>query len=49
MRSPRRLTSDWLSAASGRGAIGSALLGGVSHALAAHTKRPALIAPQHPS
>ena len=38
-----------VSAASGRGAIGSALLGGVSHALAAHTKRPALIAPQHPS
>jgi nucleotide-binding universal stress UspA family protein len=28
----------------GRGAIGS-----VSHALAAHTKRPVLIAPQHPS
>ena len=33
----------------GRGAIGSALLGSVSHALAAHTKRPVLIAPQHPS
>ena len=33
----------------GRGAIGSALLGSVSHALAAHTKRPLLIAPQHPS
>ncbi len=32
----------------GRGAIGSALLGSVSHALAAHTKRPVLIAPQHP-
>jgi nucleotide-binding universal stress UspA family protein len=31
----------------GRGAIGSALLGSVSHALAAHTKRPVLIAPQH--
>jgi nucleotide-binding universal stress UspA family protein len=31
----------------GRGAIGSALLGSVSHALAAHTKRPLLIAPQH--
>jgi nucleotide-binding universal stress UspA family protein len=30
----------------GRGAIGSALLGSVSHALAAHTKRPLLIAPQ---
>ena len=33
----------------GRGRIGSALLGSVSHALAAHTKRPVLIAPQHPS
>ncbi len=33
----------------GRGAICSALLGSVSHALAAHTKRPVLIAPQHPS
>jgi nucleotide-binding universal stress UspA family protein len=33
----------------GRGAIGSALLGSVSHALAAHTRRPVLIAPQHPS
>jgi nucleotide-binding universal stress UspA family protein len=33
----------------GRGSIGSALLGSVSHALAAHTKRPVLIAPQHPS
>jgi nucleotide-binding universal stress UspA family protein len=33
----------------GRGAIASALLGSVSHALAAHTKRPILIAPQHPS
>jgi nucleotide-binding universal stress UspA family protein len=33
----------------GRGAIGSALLGSVSHALAAQTKRPLLIAPQHPS
>jgi nucleotide-binding universal stress UspA family protein len=32
----------------GRGAIGSALLGSVSHALAAHTRRPVLIAPQHP-
>lgn len=30
----------------GRGAIGSALLGSVSHALAVHTKRPLLIAPQ---
>jgi nucleotide-binding universal stress UspA family protein len=33
----------------GRGMLGSALLGSVSHALAAHTKRPVLIAPQHPS
>jgi nucleotide-binding universal stress UspA family protein len=33
----------------GRGAIGSALLRSVSHALAAHAKRPVLIAPQHPS
>jgi nucleotide-binding universal stress UspA family protein len=33
----------------GRGRLGSALLGSVSHALAAHTKRPLLIAPQHPS
>jgi nucleotide-binding universal stress UspA family protein len=33
----------------GRGMIGSALLGSVSHALATHTKRPLLIAPQHPS
>jgi nucleotide-binding universal stress UspA family protein len=33
----------------GRGPIGSALLGSVSHALAAHTKRPVLIAPQHPA
>ena len=32
----------------GRGAIGSALLGSVSHALATHTRRPLLIAPQHP-
>jgi nucleotide-binding universal stress UspA family protein len=33
----------------GRGVIGSALLGSVSHALASRTKRPLLIAPQHPS
>ena len=33
----------------GRGPVGSALLGSVSHALAAHTKRPVLIAPQHPA
>jgi nucleotide-binding universal stress UspA family protein len=32
----------------GRGVMASALLGSVSHALAAHTKRPLLIAPQHP-
>ena len=32
----------------GRGAISSALLGSVSHALASHTTRPVLIAPQHP-
>jgi nucleotide-binding universal stress UspA family protein len=31
----------------GRGMIGSAVLGSISHALAAHTKRPVLIAPQH--
>jgi nucleotide-binding universal stress UspA family protein len=33
----------------GRGVISSALLGSVSHALAVHTKRPILIAPQHPA
>ena len=33
----------------GRGLIGSALLGSVTHALAAHTKRPLLIAPQQTS
>jgi nucleotide-binding universal stress UspA family protein len=31
----------------GRGPVTSALLGSVSHALASHTKRPVLIAPQH--
>jgi nucleotide-binding universal stress UspA family protein len=33
----------------GRGPVGSALLGSISHALAAHTRRPVLIAPQHPA
>ena len=33
----------------GRSAVAGALFGSVSHALAAHTKRPVLIAPQHPS
>jgi nucleotide-binding universal stress UspA family protein len=33
----------------GGGPVSSALLESVSHALAAHTKRPVLIAPQHPS
>ena len=33
----------------GRGTMRSALLGSVSHALAAHTQRPVLIAPQHAS
>jgi nucleotide-binding universal stress UspA family protein len=33
----------------GRGSLSSALLGSVSHALAAHTRRPVLIAPQHPA
>jgi nucleotide-binding universal stress UspA family protein len=33
----------------GRGAIGSALLGSVSHALASHAKRAVLIAPEHVS
>jgi len=33
----------------GRGALSSALLGSVSHALAVHAKRPVLIAPQHPT
>ena len=31
----------------GRGAIRSAVLGSVSHALSAHTDRPVLIAPEH--
>jgi nucleotide-binding universal stress UspA family protein len=33
----------------GRGTVESALLGSVSHTLAAHTRRPVLIAPHHPS
>jgi nucleotide-binding universal stress UspA family protein len=33
----------------GRSAVRSAVLGSVSHALASHTRRPLLIAPQHPS
>jgi nucleotide-binding universal stress UspA family protein len=33
----------------GRGALRSAVLGSVSHTLASNTKRPLLIAPQHPS
>jgi nucleotide-binding universal stress UspA family protein len=33
----------------GRGPMSSALLGSVSHALAAHAKRPVLISPQHVS
>jgi nucleotide-binding universal stress UspA family protein len=32
----------------GRGALRSTLLGSVSHTLASHTKRPILIAPEHP-
>ncbi len=33
----------------GRGALRSTLLGSVSHTLASHTRRPILIAPQHPA
>ena len=33
----------------GRGPVTSAVLGSVSHALASHTRRPLLIAPQHPA
>jgi nucleotide-binding universal stress UspA family protein len=33
----------------GRGALRSALLGSVSHALASHTRRPLLITPEHPA
>jgi nucleotide-binding universal stress UspA family protein len=32
----------------GRGILRSALLGSVSHTLASHTRRPILIAPEHP-
>jgi nucleotide-binding universal stress UspA family protein len=32
----------------GRGAVRSALLGSVSHALASHARHPVLIAPEHP-
>jgi nucleotide-binding universal stress UspA family protein len=33
----------------GRGTLTSALLGSVSHTLASHTRRPILIAPEHPA
>lgn len=33
----------------GRGALRSTLLGSVSHTLASHTRRPILIAPEHPA
>jgi nucleotide-binding universal stress UspA family protein len=33
----------------GRGVLRSTLLGSVSHALASHTRRPILIAPEHPA
>jgi nucleotide-binding universal stress UspA family protein len=33
----------------GRGVLRSALLGSVSHTLASHTRRPILIAPEHPA
>ena len=33
----------------GRGALTDALLGSVSHTLASHTRRPILIAPEHPA
>jgi len=33
----------------GRGALRSTLLGSVSHSLASHTRRPVLIAPEHPA
>jgi nucleotide-binding universal stress UspA family protein len=32
----------------GRGVLRSTLLGSVSHTLASHTRRPILIAPEHP-
>jgi nucleotide-binding universal stress UspA family protein len=33
----------------GRGTLRSTLLGSVSHSLASHTRRPILIAPEHPA
>ena len=33
----------------GRGTVRSTLLGSVSHTLASHTRRPILIAPEHPA
>ncbi len=33
----------------GRGVLRSTLLGSVSHTLASHTRRPILIAPEHPA
>jgi nucleotide-binding universal stress UspA family protein len=33
----------------GRGTLRSTLLGSVSHTLASHTRRPILIAPEHPA
>lgn len=33
----------------GRGVLGTTLLDSVSHTLASHTRRPLLIAPEHPA